>query len=243
VTSSAGRRRLLLLGGAALAALAIVVVAIVVSQGGADGNGSTAGGADRSVAAQRQEMRRLFGGIPQDGVDLGRADAPATLIEFADLQCPFCAQYAVESLPQVIRDYVRPGRLRLELRLIAFIGEDSERGAQMAAAAALQDRSWQFSDLFFHNQGAENSGYATDAFLRQLARATPDLRVERALSERNGAAAASIVRGAAARATRLGVDSTPTFYLRRGDRVQPLEPAGLDPQAFTAALDQALAGG
>ena len=97
---------------------------------------------------------------------LGQPDAPATLIEFADLQCPFCAEYTTGALPTVIQDYVRSGRLKMQLRLLRFIGPDSERGAEVAAAATLQDKGWDFSDLFFRNQGQENSGYATDAFLR-----------------------------------------------------------------------------
>ena len=36
-----------------------------------------------------------------------------TLVEFADLQCPFCKQYATDVLPTVVRDYVRTGKVRL----------------------------------------------------------------------------------------------------------------------------------
>ena len=43
-------------------------------------------------------------------------------------------------------------------RNLSFIGPDSERAARLAAAAGLQDRLWQFTDLIFRNQGAENSG-------------------------------------------------------------------------------------
>jgi protein-disulfide isomerase len=66
--------------------------------------------------------------------------APATLTEFADLHCPFCADYARDVLPAVVDRYVRTGRLRLELQLLAFLGDDSLRGGRMAAAAARQDR-------------------------------------------------------------------------------------------------------
>jgi protein-disulfide isomerase len=118
--------RLGLLGAAAALAAVIVVVAIVVSQGGAEDDGAPA----------------RVQNIPQDGVYLGDPNAPATLIEFADLQCPFCAEYAAETLPWVIDRYVRDGRLRLELRLLAFLGPDSVRGRQWANAAALQDKLW-----------------------------------------------------------------------------------------------------
>jgi protein-disulfide isomerase len=235
-------RRLLLLGGAALAAVAVVAVAIAVSQGTDDEPAD--GGGNAPAAGRSADVGPLFEGMPQDGVSLGDPDAPATLTEFADLQCPFCAEYAREALPAVIDRYVRPGRVRLELQLLSFIGPDSQRGAQLAAAAAQQDRMWQFSDLFFNHQGAENTGYATDTFLRRLARETPGLDVQQAFADRDSPAARRLLRQSQAQATALGVDSTPTFLLRRGAAPpQPLQLPALDAQTVTAALDQALAGG
>jgi protein-disulfide isomerase len=174
-------------------------------------------------------------------VTLGDPDAGATLIEFADLQCPFCAQYAVEALPAVVDRFVRGGRLRLELRLLAFLGPDSERGAEVAAAATLQDRLWQFSELFFRNQGPENSGYATDAFLRRLARATPGLDYEQVREDLDSPAAQRLIREAERQANRLGVEGTPSFYLQRGDAPpEPFEVQSLDAASVTAQLDEAL---
>jgi protein-disulfide isomerase len=235
-------RRLLLLGGAVLAAVLVVAIAIVVSQGGEDEPAD--GGRGAPAADQSADVGPLFDGIPQGGVSLGEPDAPATLTEFADLQCPFCAEYARDALPAVIDRYVRTGRVRLELRLLSFIGPDSLRGAQLAAAAGLQDRMWQFSELFFRNQGAENSGYATNAFLRRLAAETPGLDVPQAVADSDSPAARRLLRQAQAQATALGVESTPSFLLRRGgESPQALPLQALDAQTVTTALDQALAGG
>jgi protein-disulfide isomerase len=204
------QRRLGLLAAAAALAAVIVVVAIVISQGGADDE----------PAAPAPGVERL----PEDRVWLGDPAAPATLIEFADLQCPFCAQYAEDTLPQVIEDYVRPGRLRLELRLLAFLGPDSVRGRQVANAAALQNRLWNFTDLFFRNQGEENSGYATDAFLQRLARRTPGLDTDELAADFGSPQANALSRQADRMATRLGVQGTPSFYLvRDGGTPEPIE--------------------
>jgi protein-disulfide isomerase len=149
------------------------------------------------------------------------------LTEFADLQCPFCAAYARDVLPTVVDRYVRTGRLRLELRVLAFLGEDSVRAGAMAAAAARQDRLWSYTDAFFHRQGAENSGYVTDDFLREVGAATPGLDVERALGDR--AHALDALTAAERAAGEMGADHTPAFYLRRGDGpARPVEPAALD---------------
>jgi protein-disulfide isomerase len=215
--------RLSLLGAAAAVAAIIVVAAIVISQGGADDDESEPAPPPRVAA------------IPQDGVSLGDPGAPATLIEFADLQCPFCAEFATGELPGVIDSYVRDGSLRLELRLLAFIGPDSERARQVAHAAALQDRMWGFTERFFRNQGAENSGYATNSFLQGLARQTPGLDVERLSDDLGSRQAESLARQAERLARRLGVDGTPSFYLvRDGGEPEPIE---------IGALGEALGGG
>ena len=239
------KRRLALLGGAVALAALVVVVAIFISQGGDDGDtAQPAGGAGGSGDGESAKVSDISKGIPQHGVTLGDPEAPATLIEFADLQCPFCAQFATQALPTVIDEYVRDGRLKLQLRLLAFLGPDSERGAEVAAAATLQDRLWPFSELFFENQGPENSGYATDRFLRGLARETPGLDVARVSEDIDSPPANRLVRQAARQAEELGVDGTPSFFLvRGGEAPRSLELSSLDADSFTLALDEALGGG
>jgi protein-disulfide isomerase len=198
-----------LLAAAAALAGVIVVAAIVISQGGADD--------DDGAPARVQN-------IPQDGVYLGDPNAPATLIEFADLQCPFCAEYATETLPGVIDRYVRDGRLRLELRLLAFLGPDSVRGRQWAHAAAQQDKLWPYTERFFRDQGPENSGYATDAFLERLARQTPGLDLGQLEEDLGTPPANALNRQAERLATRVRVQGTPSFYLvRDGASPEPVD--------------------
>src|SRR4051812_21784724 len=49
-----------------------------------------------------RESHSLFAGIPQEGISLGEPSAPVTIVEFSDLQCPFCKRFAVRTLPTVI---------------------------------------------------------------------------------------------------------------------------------------------
>ena len=227
---TARRRALIRLGALAGIALAVVAAAVLLSSR-----------ADAPAVARPAEAAALFDGVPQDGIALGSADAPVTLVEFADLQCPWCAAYARDVLPTLVDRYVRPGKMRLELHLRTFLGEDSRRGAQVAAAAARQDRMWPFVDAFYRNQGEENSGYATDDFLRGLAEGTAGLDVERAFADRDDPATQRSLAQAEQLAAKLGSESTPAFYLRRGDGpLEPLEPSDMTPEAFTAALDDAL---
>jgi len=210
-----------MLGVATAVAAVIVVAAILMSQGRAEDDN----------ASEPPRVER----VAQAGVYLGDPDAPATLIEFADLQCPFCAEFATEELPGVIDSYVRDGRLRLELRLLAFIGPDSERARQVAHAAALQDRMWNYTERFFRNQGPENSGYATNSFLQRLARQTPGLDVDQLADDFANPEAEALTRQAERLGRRLQVDGTPSFYLVRD--------GGEPEQIEIDQLDEALEGG
>ena len=95
---------------AVLAGIAVVaVLAAVVLAGGPGSDGGTKTTSDTSALK----------GIPQSGLALGSPKAPVTIVEFADLQCPFCAEYHRNVFPSILDRYVRTGKVRLELRLLA----------------------------------------------------------------------------------------------------------------------------
>ncbi|MEA2382400.1 MAG: hypothetical protein QOH72_2371 [Solirubrobacteraceae bacterium] len=227
--AGARRRRLSRLGAVLAAAAAIVAVLVAVS---ASGSGTKT--ASRTAVAGTSQTAATLSGIPQHGLTLGSAKAPVRVIEFADLQCPFCRDYSLSSMPQLIRDYVRPGKVRMEFRSLAFIGPDSVSAARVAQAAAQQNKLWNFVDLAYHNQGKENSGWATDAVLRRLAGAVPGLDVNRAFAARDSAAVTAQLNAANALANAKGVQSTPTFLVSRGSSLKAVDAAGL-PAAIKAA--------
>jgi protein-disulfide isomerase len=182
-------------------------------------------------------VRALLTGIPQDGIALGDPNAPVTLVEFADLQCPFCRDFALQTLPLIVRDYVHHGKLRIELRTLAFIGPDSVRAGRLAEGAAAQDRLWHFAHLFYFNQGAENSGYATDEFLDGLLAAIPGLDAERA--RRDGGE--RLVADAEEIAGRHGIRSTPSLLIgRTGAEPHTRVEDPLDYAAVKAAIEREL---
>jgi protein-disulfide isomerase len=227
---AARRRRLTRLGALLGATAAVVAILIAVS-----GSGSAPKTTAAAPITGAPESRALLAGIPQDGITLGHRNAPVRVVEFADLQCPFCAQASKDVLPGVIRDQVRTGKVRLEFRPLAFIGDDSVRAARFAMAAAAQNRLWNVVDLLYANQGDENSGWATDALLRRAGAAVPGLDVSRVLAERDGAAVTAQLEAASELAERHDVTETPTFLVGRGTDLEAVDAAGL-PAAIEAAL-------
>jgi len=229
----ARRRRALKLAGVAGTAVVAVVIAILVStSGGGTSPTSTTGGAEASA---------LFDGIPERNGVLGDPKAPVTLTEFVDLQCPVCAAASKSTLPAIVDDYVRTGKVKLQARTLSFLGPDSVRAARVAAEAERQGRLWPFLEVFYANQGQENSGYATDDFLRKVA-TEAGVDADAALAGADGEFAQSRLDRADADASRLGVDATPTLVVAKGDGAQRKLPGDpLDPASVSAALDQELA--
>ena len=222
-----------------LSAVAVVVVAIAVSSGHASHATAATGG--RLYGASFS--RRLFAGIPQHGLVLGSSHAPLRLVEFADLQCPYCDQYAVGALPMLVNTYVRTGKLQMQFENLSFIGPDSVRAGHVAAAASQQNRLWNFVDLLYLNQGQENSGYVTATYLRQLLDAVPGLDVPAALRASATPGANSALAQANQLASRDGVASTPTFLVgRAGAPLHVFQPTSLTAAPFEAEISHLLGG-
>jgi protein-disulfide isomerase len=217
-------------------AVVAVVVAVVVSSGSSPSSGSGGGAKSGDAAA----ANALFRGIPQKGVDLGSNAKAPTLIEFADLQCPYCGQYSNQVLSTVVKKYVRTGKIRYQLHIRSFLGPDSIRAAGAAAVATQQNHLYQFADLFYRRQQEENTGYVTGDFLRSIASATGVNAGKAASAAANGKSQPLVVQ-AEQQAKALGSNSTPDFFLRlKGNRLVRV-PVAFTPSQFTHGLDQALA--
>ena len=130
---------------------------------------------------------KLLAGIPQSGGVLGNPKAPVTMQEFADIQCPGCDQYMTSAFPDIVRQYVRTGKVKVMWNGIAFIGPDSEKGLRYVNAAGKQNKLWNVAELLYRNQGAENSGWVTNWLLRSVGTAA-GLDTGKAESDMNSSA-------------------------------------------------------
>lgn len=200
-------RRLSLLSGLLGAALAIVVIAAAVSTHDAKE------AAKPRATTPARDVTAILRGIPQDGLTLGRPDAPILLVEFADLQCPYCRQFAATSWPDIVKRYIRTGKVRMELRLINILGEDSVKANKAVMAAALQDRMWDASMRFYDVQGQEGSGYVDDRFLRGVLSGIRGLDLQRAMRDRSSAEVRDELAAVHSLQSRYAVSSTPTLMI------------------------------
>jgi len=199
------RERLVKLASAAVfLTIVAVAVLIVVSQ-----SGSSGGDSENIVAVA--EVKRELQGIPQDGMVLGNPSAKVTLLEFADLQCPVCRGYAEDQLSQVIEGPVSRGKTRLAFRNYTIIGDESISAGAAALAAGRQGRGWSFVELFYRNQGAEQSGYVTEEFLTAIARAAGVPDIPEWNRARKSRAILAEVDESNAEARELGFTGTPSF--------------------------------
>ncbi|HWK28158.1 MAG TPA: thioredoxin domain-containing protein [Solirubrobacter sp.] len=215
--AAARRRRIRMLLGAGGLAVVLVVAGIAIS---------ASGGKAKPSPAATGSAAKVVAGIPEkDGV-LGDPKAPITLTEYLDPQCPICAEASQQTMPTIIKDYVRTGKVKLQARTLSFIGPDSVRAAKVAAGAGQQGKEWAFLESFYAAQGEENSGYVTDDFLTDVLKAA-GADPGKALAFADGASAQEALDQADAQAQGLKIDSTPSFTVtRNGD--EKVVAVGLD---------------
>lgn len=227
-------RRAIVLGSVALAAaVAAALIAVFAFRSSPAAPASTVSGAARVDA--------LLHGIPQRGTELGSPSAPVTLVEFADPQCPYCAEWARNALPELVDRYVRPGRVRVVFVGMAFLGPDSGTALRTALAAGRQSRFWNVLELLFENQGPENTGWVTESLLRGIGDSVPGLDTGRMLADRTSSSVEQDLRRADATARASGVSSTPSFGLGpTGGKLRLVQVTSLTPSGIEPAIDAAL---
>jgi protein-disulfide isomerase len=241
-SGAARRKRLIQLGSAIAAVVVIVVVILVATSGG----GST--GVPKTKHEKNQNanaVTKLLAGIPQNGNTLGDPKAPVTLQYFGDLECPICKEFTLGALPGVIEKYVRTGKLKIEYRNLETATREPEtfRTQQAAAlAAGKQQKAWDYIELFYHEQGQEDTGYVTEKYLQELASQVSGLNLATWTADRNDPAFTNAVTTDAQAANNAGFTGTPSFLLgKSGQTLSKFEPGSLtEASSFESAINKLL---
>lgn len=196
-----------------------------------DAAGEEAGSAEQ-VAPQGASLERRVDGDP---MAIGALDAPVVMTEWVDLRCPYCAVFTRDTLPDVVKEYVDSGKVRIEMQDVAFFGEESLRASAAARAAAEQGRYFEFIDAVY--DAAPESGHAELTAEELLGHAKtaklPDMEKFKADMAREDLRAD--VTQATNEASQLGVTGVP-FFVVGGQGISGAQPM----DTFRQFLDQAV---
>ncbi len=173
------------------------------------------------------------------GYVLGRLDAPVTMVEFTDYECPFCRQFHMASFEQLKSKYIDTGKLRYVSRDFPLdMHPHARAAAKMARCAGEQGRFWEMRRALIVNGNSLSDetmarlGKGLELDERDFGKCLADPNTDKAL------------RGDMDEAAALGVSGTPTFVLGRsdGDSVQGARVVGAQPLAtFEDRIDALLA--
>jgi protein-disulfide isomerase len=244
VRSTGGGRKAnpkVIAGVAGLIALAVIAAVIVIAvTGGNKSSPST----NVTTLPDAAATTRIFDGIPQHGNVLGSPSAPATLVEYIDLQCPVCRAFETEVMPTIIPKYVRTGKVKVVAKPLAFINptQNSQRGRLAALAAGEQGRFFDFAQLMYANQGTEGTDWLTDDMVRSAYASIPQFDAKRALAARNSGTISSQASEFDRQAGADNVSGTPTILVGgRNGKLTEVTP-GTPPSVgeLEAALNGAL---
>jgi len=175
-----------------------------------------------------------------DGPALGSADAPITIVEFSDYQCPFCKKHAVNTLGTLKTNYIDTGKVRYMFRDFPLdsIHPYARKASEAAHCAGDQAKFWNMHDVMFQNQGAlmlDNlKGFARDMKLNvEIFNACLDEGKYAKRVETDVAAGSAV-----------GITGTPGFFIGRtkpdGTMVATFLKGAQPAAAFSQVIDRLL---
>ncbi|QQR92781.1 MAG: DsbA family protein [Candidatus Iainarchaeum archaeon] len=169
---------------------------------------------------------------------LGDPNAPVTIVEFSDFQCPFCQRFVSDAYPQIKTNYVDTGKVKIVFKHFPLsfhpFAQKASEAAECARTLSGDEKFWMMHDKMFANQSAidvpDLKRYAKEIGLNET-------QFNACLD--NGDTAAK-VQADYTTGTSLGVSGTPSFVIGSGDNGTPLVGA-LPYASFKSAIDAALA--
>jgi protein-disulfide isomerase len=186
------------------------------------------------------DVTAMFKGIPQHGDTLGDPAAPVSLLVFEDPQCPYCAEWNLDTVPTLLQQFVRTGKVKLVYRGIDIIGPNSIVGLRAVVGAGLQNKLWEMNEALYANQGKENSGWITSPLIIQLAKSL-NLNTSKLVADANSAAVTKLLKADVTQAAAQKISGTPSFVILDPPALpQQLTLSSLEPAGFVASLSAAI---
>ncbi|MDE1919439.1 MAG: thioredoxin domain-containing protein [Patescibacteria group bacterium] len=217
--------------------IAVVVAGLLIA-GAVVWNGSRpAAGPSGSGAAPKVDIKNVkIDGDPF----IGKADAPVTIAFWSDFQCPYCKNFEIGTLPQVVKDYVDTGKAKVVFMDFAFLGNDSVTAGlyNRAVWKLYPDQYFAWRTAMYNAQDQEgDQGFGNAASIDKLDATIAGIDAAKVAADvkANASAYQALMDADKAEAQKAGVNATPSFVI--GTQLI----AGAYPYAtFQSAIEAAL---
>jgi protein-disulfide isomerase len=148
---------------------------------------------------------------------LGSKDAPITMIEFGDYQCFYCNKFYHDTEPDILKNYINTGKVRMVFKDFTIIGQDSVNAAHAAHCAQEQGKFWEYHDALYNNWNGENTGWASSGNLLAFAKQVglDQTKFNQCMTDSKYI---STVQGSLSNAKDLGLTGTPDFFIIAPDQ-------------------------
>lgn len=195
--------------------------------GAAVANPGAGTGGDLPLPSVAVDMKELL----DDDPVLGDNDAPVTIVEFSDYQCPFCGRFYSQTLGQIKSKYIDTGKVRLVFRDFPLsFHPEAEPSALAANCAGEQGKYYEFHDKVFENQASLSSTsrkqwaseIGLDVAKWEKCQSDPDQLAEVRKDFQDGQA--------------VGVQGTPAFFVN-GKLISGAQPYSVFEQIIEAELN------
>jgi len=202
------------LGIGAGAAIAVVVLVLFVFGQGVEKPSiqtpvAQTQGQEPAASGQTAQLQLL---ISNTSPILGLQNASITMIEFGDYQCFYCNKFYHDTEPDIVKNYIKTGKVRMVFKDFTIIGQDSVNAAHASHCAQEQGKFWQYHDALYDNWSGENTGWASTSNLLKFAKQVglDTAAFDQCMSQSKYI---STVQGSLSNAKDLGLTGTPNFFI------------------------------
>lgn len=175
-------------------------------------------------------------GFPQEHVS-GNKDAKVTLYEYSSFGCTHCADFHLETLPKIIKEYVDTGKIKLSF--VAFPLDKNSMDAALLAECVDNDKYFAFADVLFKKQRDWGLSFNPQKVLLQYASLSGISKEKAEACLHNDITAAMILQNRKDALDKLGIKGTPTFFIASDKKIDSVY--GIKPlEEFKKIIDAQL---
>ena len=175
---------------------------------------------------------------------LGNLDAPVTILDFSDFQCPNCGRYVKNTEPILNETYIQTGKASLVYKYFPVVGFDSMNPALAGQCSQEQGLFWQFHKLLFANQKPIDSGWVSKDNLKNFASQIPGLDLQKFSECLDSEHYKDHINKDLDMAKKYQLRATPSFIIVKNDDADRTDPdilTGAHPfPSFAAIIDEKL---